>query len=198
MNATDLPILDPCHQDWSAMSGTGSKKFCGSCTKHVHDLSTMTENEAKQLLDTEPRPCVRYSCGTDGKLLFRKPTPAPKRRRSKRALLLGAALLVASPALASGVPADDADPGVLEQWVEFVQDWWTGEQPEGCAGPAAVESPIETQKGQVMIAELQVVPEPVPVKHVPVRMGKIALPVEVVQPAPEPQPQVSMGIPILR
>lgn len=59
-----LPIQDPCHEDWGAMrDGGDGKRFCEVCTKDVHDLSSMTEPEARHaLVEARKRGsvCVRY------------------------------------------------------------------------------------------------------------------------------------------
>jgi hypothetical protein len=84
MNKLRLPIANPCHEDWDAMNDQGGgRRFCDVCTKAVHDLSDMTENEAKVLLDA-PRPadglCIRFTSNTTGQVRFRTPStraPAP-------------------------------------------------------------------------------------------------------------------------
>jgi hypothetical protein len=84
MHARHLPIAEPCHADWNAMNPEGARRFCGSCQKHVHDLSSMTEAEATTALASgrsNPKGmCVRYRVGPDGNLRFRSPSvPAPLR-----------------------------------------------------------------------------------------------------------------------
>lgn len=74
MHRAQLPILNPCSEDYAAMDGPAQRRFCDRCDKHVHDLSAMTEPEAKALLDGRApgqRLCVRYRCGTDGRIAFR-------------------------------------------------------------------------------------------------------------------------------
>ncbi len=202
MNAKDVTIHEPCHEDWEAMNGRGKQRFCGSCTKHVHDFSQMTRVEAEQMLKTESSPCVRYSCGPSGDILFRKSAPLsttePKRvppsrrRRSKRALLLGAAMMVASPAMASAVPAEDPGPSLIEALMETVRDWWVGE-PEGCAGPGLVDPIPETDTtfaerpmmGMMVMVEPEEIPELTTVK------GEVALPPPALEPKPiHPRPRM--------
>ncbi|NVB41789.1 hypothetical protein G6O69_28410 [Pseudenhygromyxa sp. WMMC2535] len=72
-----LPIHDPCHEDWDAMHDEGARRFCDMCSKHVHDLSSMTEREARGVLAEESRKgrvCVRYRMGGDGQIRFRRET----------------------------------------------------------------------------------------------------------------------------
>ena len=73
MRRVELPILNPCHEDYAAMDGPLERRFCDKCDKHVHNLSEMTEREAKALLDGRDgaRLCVRYRCGADGRIKFR-------------------------------------------------------------------------------------------------------------------------------
>lgn len=56
-----LPIADPCHENWDAMRPEGARRFCETCQKHVHDLSSMTPRQAEQLVaDERRRLCIRY------------------------------------------------------------------------------------------------------------------------------------------
>ena len=84
MHKLHLPIADPCHENWEAMGDEGGgKRFCESCSKKVHDLSQLTEAQARTLLEA-PRPasglCIRYASHHDGTVRFRTPStqaPAP-------------------------------------------------------------------------------------------------------------------------
>ena len=204
MNSNDITIEEPCHENWDAMSGRGKQRFCGSCTKHVNNFSKMTRVEATNLLKTETRPCVRYSSDAKGEVQFLKPAPISKtppapvrKRRGKRAMLMAAAMFVATPAMATAVPAQETDPGLLEELLEQVRDWWAGE-PEGFAGPGLTD-PIPVgdtyadmpMMGMTVRVEPEEIPElsttkgevapqllpPVVVKQ-PIRMGKIARPID--------------------
>lgn len=78
MRMTELPISEPCQEDWDAMrEDPGARRFCDQCTKHVHDLSELTEAEARAVLDNrgDRRICVRYRVDGDGSLKF-KPAEA--------------------------------------------------------------------------------------------------------------------------
>ena len=51
MRRLHLPIQDPCHENWDAMNLEGEgRRFCDVCTKHVHDLSVMTERKARAVI----------------------------------------------------------------------------------------------------------------------------------------------------
>jgi hypothetical protein len=53
-----LRIRKPCTESWEAMEGDETRRFCGICNKHVHDLGTMTRSEAAELV-AGGRVCVR-------------------------------------------------------------------------------------------------------------------------------------------
>lgn len=74
------------------MLGRGAERFCDTCRTQVHDLSQMTEVQARLFLAQRggQRVCVRYQADGAGNLQFR---PAPPRR--------GLVLAVASLALAA-------------------------------------------------------------------------------------------------
>ena len=56
-----IGVAEPCHEDWSGMSGGEQKKFCGSCAKHVHNLSEMTRDEAERFVTANPTGvCIRF------------------------------------------------------------------------------------------------------------------------------------------
>jgi hypothetical protein len=69
-----LQVASPCDKNWNAMQGDERKRFCGSCNKHVHDLSQLTEHEAVSLFEQHRQrgstPCVTYVRDTHGKPKF--------------------------------------------------------------------------------------------------------------------------------
>ena len=103
MNRKNLPITEPCHADWTAMDGEEKTRFCGSCSKNVHDLSAMTEPEAKQLLETVEEPCVRYTCNPDGSIRFK---PSRRVMLARAGMLAGGLLIGGLPAAASVLPQE--------------------------------------------------------------------------------------------
>ncbi len=81
------------------------KRFCGECRKHVHDLSSMTRHEAREVLQSRPTEglCVRYLYDAHGDVVFRgAPMPASFLSRAKR--IAAAAALPMSLAACSGAP----------------------------------------------------------------------------------------------
>lgn len=117
MHRNEIPIASPCPlaSDWSSLSGSDQKRFCGQCSRHVYDLSEMTEAAARSLVYKD-HVCVRYSHDAQGQILHRG------HRMHQAALALGAALATA-PAHASTAPSEE--PGWLPWLVEMASSWWS-------------------------------------------------------------------------
>ena len=184
MHRDELSIPEPCHAAWSAMEGGSERRFCGSCQKHVHDLSAMSAPEARGLVEARAQGglCVRYTVRPDGRVRHRSVLA-----QTARAFALGATL-VSLPAAAATAPADARSPlDVLDDLVERaldlasdVADWVTEvaidvDQLEPCPGP-----PVE------LMGDIAVEPDPEPPRlqgeveaHPPVKLGKIAAPPEI-------------------
>lgn len=65
-----IHIPTPCHESWEAMTGDARARFCTGCRKHVHNLSEMTRDEARTVLErAEEHICVRFFPGADGRPL---------------------------------------------------------------------------------------------------------------------------------
>ena len=47
MNQQELPIKNPCTQDWNTMEGGDRQRLCRVCDKPVHNLSAMTRQQAE-------------------------------------------------------------------------------------------------------------------------------------------------------
>ena len=115
MRSDALKIPSPCSADWSTMAGDDRKRFCTQCQKHVHDLSAMTEPQARAVL-AQPRVCVRYTARADGQVQFR---PASRRALLQRGALAAGLLAVSLPAAAAMSTAEPAatscspQPGLL-------------------------------------------------------------------------------------
>ena len=80
------------------MRREGKRRFCADCKKHVHDLSSMDEVEARALLassETEGL-CVRFLYDENGKVLFADDA----RLVAPRALVRAKRLATAAAALA--------------------------------------------------------------------------------------------------
>ena len=178
MNRNNIRIKEPCHADWSEMDGSEKKRFCGDCSKHVHDLSAMTEYQATMVIKTVEKPCVRYSCNPDGSVRFK-----PSRRvfLSRAGMLAGGLVIGGMPAAAAVLPqpetAEACEKSLLDKLSEA---FWSlfEEEPEIEIEMGDIEPEIE------MMGKIEMPPEPEP----PVMGG--------IMPAPEPPPkpeQVRMG-----
>jgi hypothetical protein len=63
-------VAAPCHADWDRMAGDERARFCGSCEKHVYNLSGMTRMEAETLVrEREGEICVRFARRKDGTVI---------------------------------------------------------------------------------------------------------------------------------
>jgi hypothetical protein len=184
MRTLHLPIADPCHEDWDAMDANEQGRFCGKCTKQVHDLSTMTEPEAQSLLRARAggRICVRYEHDDAGRIRFR---PASLARTA-----------LAGVALAACTPHDHPSTQVQSTQSVDVVDAPAPVPiaPTVTMGDVAPE-PVKIVKGEI---------GPEPPMEIHVRKGDIAVPNEpcdppkVVEPE-EPKPvRVKMGKPMMR
>ncbi len=91
-----LPIHQPCAEDFGAMRGTGARRRCEACEHDVHDLSQLTEAQARALVKRPGRVCVRYRVGPSGHIRFKTPK-------------LGAFAAVLSLAMAACTPHGDAE-----------------------------------------------------------------------------------------
>ncbi len=56
-----IEIPTKCPEDWEAMEGGATKRFCSGCNCLVHNLSSMNALEAEQVLNTPERICARIT-----------------------------------------------------------------------------------------------------------------------------------------
>ncbi len=92
MRTIHLPVAEPCHERWDTMDPEAQGRFCQRCSKSVHDVSSMSEDEAHAFLRERAgtKICVRYAHDAAGNVRFRRP----------------AALAIAAVALAACTPHD--------------------------------------------------------------------------------------------
>lgn len=90
-----------CDEDWDAMPGDDRRRRCARCDHDVHDLSAMTGDEAKALLDAAEgrKLCVRYAADDAGEVIHQPRATRPTDR------LLAWAAVAAVPLLAVGIGA---------------------------------------------------------------------------------------------
>jgi hypothetical protein len=115
MRRASLPISQPCNADWERMDGDGAVRFCRRCEQQVHDLSAMSEAEARVFLARGGQPCIRYSHDA-GRIRFAERPGALPRLAAAAALAFGSLASSACmgkracpvPPEASVAPADEA------------------------------------------------------------------------------------------
>src|SRR5687768_15832027 len=75
MRTIHLPVAEPCHERWDAMEPEARGRFCQVCTKSVHDVSSLTEDETRALLQANAGRsiCVRYTHDAAGNIRHRRP-----------------------------------------------------------------------------------------------------------------------------
>ena len=176
MKRKELHIAEPCSADWDQMTGDDRKRFCSSCTKHVHNVSELTEGEARALFSENDNLCVQYAFNREGKVLFAD-TPDPTWRLFRQAeglkRLMAAAALVMPLALGSACEPDAASttesvassPLVIEEGGVKIQ-----EQNQG-AGRSVEFKPSDPKPQPEEIEVLQGEPE---IDHEMV-VGKVAI-----------------------
>ena len=168
MNKDEITIPEPCAADWAEMTGDARKRFCAQCSKHVHNLSEMTEPEAREVLAT-PDVCVRFSACADGTVRFQS---------RRRFLAAAVASTVALPAAAAVTPQEPTAPSLLSRLLDYVFGEPAPEPVQGGIAPIAEPppEPIEDIQGGAVWE-----PEPIePVEPIRPLMGK-PMP-------PQPQP----------
>jgi hypothetical protein len=174
------------------------KRFCDVCTKHVHDLSSMTEPAARAVLATEQakgRMCVRYTMDSTGHIKFKPETvEAPSLWRTT---LAAAGLAMAL--FTTGCADSDPDRVMIDKCVYEVGPWsFTAERGQGTC-PAIQPEPEKLVMGAIEAIEPPL-PEPIvemkgdisPPEPIPM-MGGISQQVEPPPPPPDPEPKVRMG-----
>ncbi len=102
ISTREVPVPNRCHADRERMRPSATGRYCGECKQHVHDLSSMTEPQARRLMAraAEERLCVSYSVEPDGSLRTAPERPSawvPMQRlvRKARPGLMAASLLLA-------------------------------------------------------------------------------------------------------
>jgi len=130
-----LHIAEPCNADWTAMSGDERERFCGSCQKHVHDLSAMSARQAEQLVRGQEGLCVRYRVDRQGRLVH---------RRNRLLGAVAAGLALSAPALASGAIERDTS------WFDRLVDWATSALTEEAVTGQVVAPRLELGEVELM------------------------------------------------
>lgn len=188
IDSAKLPITGPCPIDLDAIGfDRGAKNaHCTHCSKRVHNLSRMSETEARAFLadNAGSRMCVSYAKGSDGKIKFKPPEPvgaaiipskhlvrrAPARVPAVAAAGLAAALAACTPVEHPDHRQDVAGAIVAPRSNVTVQEPETivaGEAPievpppeHVLTGKIAVPQPVEVVDGDMLVPEPADLDEP--------------------------------------
>ncbi len=88
MHQHEVKISTPCDVEFDTLERRATGRFCHHCRKLVHDLSSLTETRARELLtQADESLCVRYLHDVTGEIHFSDSAPVPvsnltKNRRS--------------------------------------------------------------------------------------------------------------------
>ena len=195
MHKRHLPIANPCHEDWDAMDRSdGAKRFCDQCTKHVHDLSSMTRVEAETLLSAprDGRICIRYSSDVSGRVRFIgdrvAPAPSPGAFSGWRGGIAAGFSAMAAMALSGCMDAQRPPTEITAQHCRYEVGpfHYTFGRGEGNCPAVDVEAsvPPSIDDTHAVVGELEAIPEPEMGEEMampepePVLMGKVAAPIE--------------------
>ncbi|MBM4778642.1 MAG: hypothetical protein GQE15_13140 [Archangiaceae bacterium] len=103
--ALQIKVASPCSEKWESMRGDERRRFCEKCQLHVHDLRSLSEAEATELLrGASGRVCGRVFQRADGTVMT-KDCPvgvATRRRRMAMSVVAVAALFVAVAGVLTG------------------------------------------------------------------------------------------------
>jgi hypothetical protein len=129
----NLRIASPCPATWEAMRGDDRVRFCDSCSKHVHNVSGLTADEAVALIQkSDGQSCVRLFRRKDGTVLTADCPVGIRFAVRRRLIRLASAGVVGFAMLRSGIglfagsrpmvqiPAIPTGPGVtFSDWADW-------------------------------------------------------------------------------
>ncbi len=146
MRASDLEIPEPCAENWDEMTVQERGRHCAVCRQTVHDLSTMTEAQARALLDEDADICISYE-QVGGDVVLRPQPLIPPSRLTRLPLVASAGLSVVLAACAPHGEGPSLDeraqepPAFLE-----VTPSIPAREAEPCDGPSqAIPEPPEAE-----------------------------------------------------
>jgi hypothetical protein len=88
-----LTVASPCSVSWADMHGDDRVRFCARCSLHVYNLSALTREAAKALVnEKEGRLCTRFYRRADGAVLTADCPHGRRRRPAIRLLACAAAV----------------------------------------------------------------------------------------------------------
>lgn len=99
----------PCEEKWEKMTPADRARVCARCDKAVHDLSSLSFDEAEALVRRDSEVCVRAQVQADGSVALK-----PSRRGGARRMVIAAA--ASAGLLAASAPAmakKEGPPGAI-------------------------------------------------------------------------------------
>ena len=99
-----IDIPEPCSEDWETLAGDERARHCERCTKHVHNLSVLTEDQIVELVARD-NVCISLELDHKGEVISADSKRRPAGRASR--VLVTAALT----ALAACGRGDRMNPG---------------------------------------------------------------------------------------
>jgi hypothetical protein len=100
----DAEIDSPCPGGGPEFADNERISFCNLCSKNVHNLSGMTEAEARDVIDTDEDICISYVAGGDHEIEVLAPS---RRNRIGRFLSMAAAMSLVIVGQTGCADADD-------------------------------------------------------------------------------------------
>jgi hypothetical protein len=105
-----LTIANPCRENWHAMEGGDTQRFCGACNRSVHDLSALTSRQAAELFaNNSGKLCGRISYDERGNQIFAR-EHSPIERLMQISVLGASAMATAAAAPSCEVKVRVVDP----------------------------------------------------------------------------------------
>lgn len=101
-NKRSLPMLpnvyvaSPCNVPWESMTGDERVRHCSSCDRNVYDLSSMSTEDAKKVLECDDV-CAQFYRRSDGTILTADcPVGVEKKRKNRRKAVVIAATIAST------------------------------------------------------------------------------------------------------
>jgi len=161
-----IEVASPCRANWADMTGDDVTRHCAQCDRQVHNLSSMTREEAEQFLQQSDDACIRLYRRYDGTILTSDCPVGALQRRSRMlrtlvALAAVIALLVVTPIYVIASPIRGW--GKLDP-IGRLQDWM--KPPKACS---PLQSPATATNPQpVVMGNMAMRPQPPRAPQAPV------------------------------
>ncbi len=145
--ADQIRVNDPCTQDWETMTGNDQVRFCDHCSKHVNNISEMTQKQAVRLVTaSKGQLCIRYlkNPETNGPFFAEQLTQIMRHAPRLTAGVMAASLSLSSMALAQGNAI------VTDPLVKVSRDKNKEKQPDTGDGVSRISGTVMDQQQAVI------------------------------------------------